>query len=72
MLARGCAIAVELAIADDPFAQQSAVEDAVDQAFLTPVRDGKGSDAPAALGKRTRMKRAGRPSVPKTFGSRSR
>ena len=32
--------ATELAIADDPFARQSAVDRAVDDAFLTAVRDG--------------------------------
>jgi excinuclease ABC subunit B len=72
--------AVELTIADDPFARQSAVDDAVDQAFLTAVRDGA-PPPPAGEGDRakrgggggrTRMKRAGRPNVPKTFGSRSR
>ncbi|HEX3652312.1 MAG TPA: excinuclease ABC subunit UvrB [Rhizomicrobium sp.] len=65
--------AVELTIADDPFARQSAVDDAVDQAFLRAVRDGNTKDGePAPSGRRTRMKRAGRPNVPKTFGSRSR
>ncbi|HSC46048.1 MAG TPA: UvrB/UvrC motif-containing protein, partial [Candidatus Acidoferrum sp.] len=76
--------ATELAIADDPFARQSAVDDAVDQAFLSALRDGN-TDSPSPpsggegrvrgnLGKsgRTKMKRAGRPNVPKTFGSRSR
>jgi excinuclease ABC subunit B len=76
--------AVELTIADDPFARQSAVDDAVDQAFLSAVRDGNGAgDSPpptrggrsakgASGGGRTKLKRAGRPNVPKTFGSRSR
>jgi excinuclease ABC subunit B len=68
--------AVELTIADDPFARQSAVDDAVDQAFLTAVRDGASEARESAFAKkgsgRTRMKRAGRPNVPKTFGSRSR
>jgi UvrB/UvrC motif-containing protein len=32
--------AVELTIADDPFARQSAVDDAVDQAFLAPSATG--------------------------------
>jgi len=64
---------MELTIADDPFARQSAMDDAVDQAFLKAVRDGNtDSPAPAAKSSRTRMKRAGRPNVPKTFGSRSR
>ncbi|MBV9572325.1 MAG: excinuclease ABC subunit UvrB [Alphaproteobacteria bacterium] len=76
--------AVELTIADDPFARQSEVDRAVDDAFLSAVRDGN-TDSPSPpsggegrvrgnLGKssRTKMKRAGRPNVPKTFGSRSR
>jgi excinuclease ABC subunit B len=81
--------AVELAVADDPFARQSEVDRAVDDAFLSAVRDGNDLPSPPSggaeqqrgaagvrgkLGKsgRTRMKRAGRPNVPKTFGSRSR
>jgi excinuclease ABC subunit B len=75
--------ATELAVADDPFARQSDVDRAVDDAFLAAVRDGAGDDeggvraargGKSALGKgsRTRMKRATRPNVPKTFGSRSR
>jgi excinuclease ABC subunit B len=68
--------ATELAIADDPFARQSAVDRAVDDAFLTAVRDGSdGSDggkASRGKGSRMRMKRASRPGVPKTFGSRAR
>jgi excinuclease ABC subunit B len=81
--------AVELAVSDDPFARQSEVDRAVDDAFLSAVRDGNDSPSPPSggaeqqrgaagvrgkLGKsgRTRMKRAGRPNVPKTFGSRSR
>lgn len=68
---------VELTVADDPFARQSAVEEAVDQAFLNAVRDGVKSTAPDKPGKgtkgsRTRMKRQSRPGVPKTFGSRSK
>ena len=65
--------AVELTIADDPFARQSEVDRAVDDAFLRAVRDGN-SDTPSTPPKsgRARMKRAGRPNVPKTFGSRSR
>jgi excinuclease ABC subunit B len=74
--------AVELTIADDPFARQSAVDDAVDQAFLTAVRDGNTDSPPptrggrsakgASGGGRTKIKRAGRPNVPKTFGSRTK
>ena len=55
--------AVELAVADDPFARQSAVEDASDAA----VRSDK-----KAPPKRRKMKRASRPNAPKTFGSRSK
>src|ERR1043166_4241912 len=68
--------AVELAIADDPFARQSDVERSVDDAFMKAVRDGapKSDERGPKHQKtsRTRMKRAGRPNVPKTFGSRSR
>jgi len=76
--------AVELTIADDPFARQSEVDRAVDDAFLAAVRDG--ADPPpraeevarsAGGGKhqktsRGKMRRAPRPNAPKTFGSRSR
>jgi excinuclease ABC subunit B len=74
---------VELAVADDPFARQSEVDRAVDDAFLSAVRDG--ADPPPRAGegdrakrgggggrKRSRLKRAGRPNTPKTFGSRRR
>ena len=73
--------AVELAVADDPFARQSEVDRAVDDAFLKAVRDGSGSDEVDKAGRggpkhqktsRKRMQRASRPGVPKTFGSRSR
>ncbi|MEI9887454.1 MAG: excinuclease ABC subunit UvrB [Rhizomicrobium sp.] len=73
--------ATELAIADDPFARQSEVDRAVDDAFLRAVRDGSGSEDggdKASRGpkhqktSRKRMQRASRPGVPKTFGSRSR
>ncbi|MDR3528628.1 MAG: excinuclease ABC subunit UvrB [Rhizomicrobium sp.] len=69
---------VELAVSDDPFARQSAVEQAVDQAFMQAVRDGDTDDKHTAKpGKgtkatRSRMKRQSRPGVPKTFGSRSK
>jgi len=67
---------VELAVADDPFARQSSVEEAVDKAFLEAVRDGAEPAASKSKagkpGARTRLKRAGRPNTPKTFGSRSR
>jgi len=63
-------------VADDPFARQSEVERAVDDAFLNAVRDGSetadGGKASRGKGGRTRMKRASRPGVPKTFGSRSK
>jgi excinuclease ABC subunit B len=71
--------ATELAISDDPFAHQSAVDRAVDDAFLTAVRDGPDSNNGPAEGKasrgkgsRKRMQRASRPGVPKTFGSRAK
>ncbi|MEJ0028118.1 MAG: excinuclease ABC subunit UvrB [Rhizomicrobium sp.] len=74
--------ATELAIADDPFARQSEVDRAVDDAFLKAVRDGAGDGEDGASAQRgpkhqktsrgARMKRASRPGVPKTFGSRSR
>ncbi len=56
--------AVDLAIADDPFARQSEVE-----SLSAPAqgRDGK----PKQTG-RTRRQRMSRPNVPKTFGSRSK
>ncbi len=66
---------VELAVADDPFARQSEVDRAVDDAFLKAVRDGAGDERGPKHQKTSRgprMKRAGRPNVPKTFGSRSR
>ncbi|MBV9540173.1 MAG: UvrB/UvrC motif-containing protein, partial [Alphaproteobacteria bacterium] len=73
--------ATELAVADDPFARQSEVDRAVDDAFMRAVRDGSGEaeDAKYRGGPKhqktsrgPRMKRATRPNVPKTFGSRSR
>jgi excinuclease ABC subunit B len=66
--------ATELAIADDPFARQSAVEDAVDQAFLSAVRDGAEEARPKQPRQRRKKmgRRIGRPNVPKTFGSRAR
>ncbi|HJW41187.1 MAG TPA: excinuclease ABC subunit UvrB [Rhizomicrobium sp.] len=72
--------ATELAIADDPFARQSEVDRAVDDAFLRAVRDGADTDPDRKPDRgpkhqktsRGRMKRASRPNVPKTFGSRSR
>jgi excinuclease ABC subunit B len=55
--------AVDLAIADDPFARQSEVERATDDA----PRGGKPKQTT-----RTRRQRLARPNVPKTFGSRSK
>ena len=62
-----------LTIADDPFARQSEVERAAFDAEISlsdetsPSRPSRGVG-----GKRTKMKRAGRPNAPKTFGSRAR
>jgi excinuclease ABC subunit B len=62
-----------LTIADDPFARQSDVERAAFDAEISlsddtsPSRPSRGEG-----GKRTRLKRAGRPNAPKTFGSRAR
>ncbi|MBV9991340.1 MAG: excinuclease ABC subunit UvrB [Alphaproteobacteria bacterium] len=74
--------AVELAVSDDPFARQSEVDRAVDDAFLSAVRDGaedgEGGKASQSRGpkhqktSRGKMRRAPRPNAPKTFGSRSR
>jgi excinuclease ABC subunit B len=70
--------AVELTISDDPFARQSEVDRAVDDAFLSAVRDGAEDKAAPSRGpkhqktSRTKMRRAPRPNAPKTFGSRSR
>jgi excinuclease ABC subunit B len=72
---------VELAVADDPFARQSEVDRAVDDAFLSAVRDGaEDADGTSASRRgpkhqktsRGKMRRAPRPNAPKTFGSRSR
>jgi excinuclease ABC subunit B len=66
--------ATALAIADDPFARQSDVARAALDAEITLSDDGNPAVARGALGKsgRSRMKRAGRPNAPKTFGSRAR
>ncbi len=69
---------VELTLADDPFARQSEVDRAVDDAFLSAVRDGAEDTASPSRGpkhqktSRGKMRRAPRPNAPKTFGSRSR
>ncbi len=61
--------AVELAVADDPFARQEAVAQAGEAAMIAEGR----SPREARRAKRgKRLKRAGRPNMPKTFGSRSR
>ncbi len=57
-----------LTIADDPFARQSDVERAAFDAEIS-LSDETKPSKPAG---RTRMKRAGRPNTPKTFGSRAR
>ena len=66
--------ATELAIADDPFARQSQVEIAVDDAIRTISTETAPSAAKARneIPRRRKMRRAGRPNVPKTFGSRRR
>jgi excinuclease ABC subunit B len=58
--------ATELAIADDPFARQSTVETAVDDAMRT-ISTETSPSAPA----RSRKRRAGRPNAPKPVGSRA-
>ena len=65
--------ATELAVADDPFARQSQVEMAVDDAMRTISTEVSPSLAKREeLPRRRKMRRAGRPNVPKTFGSRRR
>jgi excinuclease ABC subunit B len=63
-----------LTIADDPFARQSDVERAAFDAEISLSDESKPSKPPTSNGKggRSRMKRAGRPNAPKTFGSRAR
>ena len=63
--------ATALTIADDPFARQSDVARAALDAELSVSDEGKPSTN-LNKGGRTRMKRAGRPNAPKTFGSRAR
>jgi excinuclease ABC subunit B len=68
--------ATELAIADDPFARQSQVEMAVDDAMRTISTEASpsstaGKDREPARPRR-RLQRATRPNTPKTFGSRGR
>jgi excinuclease ABC subunit B len=66
--------ATELAIADDPFARQSQVEVAVavEDSFRTISTETEPSRRADSPRPRNRMRRAGRPNTPKTFGSRRR
>ena len=61
-----------LTIADDPFARQSDVERAAFDADLTLSDDTRPSKPGKQTGGRKKLQRAGRPNVPKTFGSRAR
>jgi excinuclease ABC subunit B len=61
-----------LAIADDPFARQSDVARANLDAEITYSTDDTPSKPIPSKGGRKRLQRAGRPNVPKTFGSRAR
>jgi excinuclease ABC subunit B len=61
-----------LAIADDPFARQSDVSKANLDAEITYSTDDSPSKPIPSKGGRKRLQRAGRPNVPKTFGSRAR
>ncbi|MBN9555747.1 MAG: UvrB/UvrC motif-containing protein, partial [Alphaproteobacteria bacterium] len=61
-----------LTISDDPFARQSDVERAQFDAEISLSDEGKPTRPSKAGGGRKRLQRAGRPNVPKTFGSRAR
>jgi excinuclease ABC subunit B len=61
-----------LAIADDPFARQSDVARAGLDAEITYSTEDSPSKPIPSKGGRKRLQRAGRPNVPKTFGSRAR
>jgi excinuclease ABC subunit B len=61
-----------LAIADDPFARQSDVARANLDAEITYSSEDSPSKPIPSKGGRKRLQRAGRPNVPKTFGSRAR
>ncbi|MES2256786.1 MAG: excinuclease ABC subunit UvrB [Pseudomonadota bacterium] len=63
---------VALTISDDPFARQSAVERAAFDAEISLSDETSPSRPSKAGGGRKRLQRAGRPNVPKTFGSRAR
>jgi excinuclease ABC subunit B len=60
--------AVELKIADDPFARQGAVDDAADAAIAADST----KQARGASGGYVKRKVGDRPGQPKTFGSRSK
>jgi excinuclease ABC subunit B len=62
---------VALTISDDPFARQSDVTRAQFDAEIALSDESKPS-RPGKQNNRKRLQRAGRPNVPKTFGSRSR
>jgi excinuclease ABC subunit B len=66
--------ATELAIADDPFAHQSQVDIAVNDAMRTISTETapSGTRREETPRRRSKMRRAGRPNAPKTFGSRRR
>ena len=61
-----------LTIADDPFARQSDVERTAFDAEISLSDDTRPSKPGKQAGGRKRLQRAGRPNVPKTFGSRPR
>jgi hypothetical protein len=61
-----------LAIADDPFARQTDVARANLDAEITYSSEDSPSKPIPSKGGRKRLQRAGRPNVPKTFGSRAR
>jgi excinuclease ABC subunit B len=61
-----------LAIADDPFARQSDVARAGLDAEISYSTEDSPSKPIPSKGGRKRLQRAGRPNVPKTFGSRAR
>jgi len=63
---------VALTISDDPFARQSDVERAAFDAEIALSDESKPSKPSRSNGGRKRLQRAGRPNVPKTFGSRAR
>ena len=61
-----------LTIADDPFARQSDVERAAFDAEISLSDDTRPSKPGKQAGCRKKLQRAGRPNMPKTFGSRAR